>query len=104
MSAPLPPSPPLGPPRGTYFSLRKARQPLPPSPALTRILTSSMNMFGQTSLVKPVWLNKEKPPLRFESGGSRELPWVQATAALCDCRHADELAHPAAVFEFHHAR
>src|SRR5439155_4685083 len=43
MSPPLPPSPPLGPPLGTNFSLRKARQPLPPSPALTRILTSSMN-------------------------------------------------------------
>src|ERR1041385_6021195 len=42
-SPPRPPSPPLGPPLGTNFSLRKARQPLPPSPALTRILTSSMN-------------------------------------------------------------
>src|SRR5471030_715347 len=62
-SPPRPPSPPLGPPRGTYFSLRNARQPLPPSPALTRILTSSINMlvqtmFGQTrksrrSLSKP---------------------------------------------------
>src|SRR5580700_5692926 len=46
-SPPRPPSPPLGPPRGTYFSRRNARQPLPPSPAFTRILTSSINMgFG----------------------------------------------------------
>src|SRR5437868_6566593 len=43
-SPPLPPSPPEGPPRGTYFSRRKARQPLPPSPALARILTSSINI------------------------------------------------------------
>src|SRR5919108_2762972 len=43
-SPPLPPSPPEGPPRGTNFSRRKATQPFPPSPALTRILASSMNM------------------------------------------------------------
>src|SRR6476660_9427875 len=42
-SPPRPPSPPLGPPRGTNFSRRKARQPLPPSPALTVIMTSSIN-------------------------------------------------------------
>src|SRR5579863_2642417 len=42
-SPPRPPSPPLGPPRGTYFSRRNARQPLPPSPAFTRILASSRN-------------------------------------------------------------
>ncbi len=35
---PRPPSPPAGPPKGTYFSLRKATQPLPPSPPLTKIL------------------------------------------------------------------
>src|SRR5690349_5674624 len=42
-SPPLPPSPPEGPPRGTNFSRRKARHPLPPSPAFTRIVASSMN-------------------------------------------------------------
>ena len=35
---------PRGPPRGTNFSRRKAMQPLPPSPALTRIRASSMNI------------------------------------------------------------
>src|SRR5258708_24152943 len=45
-SPPRPPSPPLGPPRGTNFSRRKARQPLPPSPAFTRILTSSIHIGG----------------------------------------------------------
>src|SRR5579862_3809806 len=44
MSPPLPPSPPEGPPRGTHFSRRKAMQPLPPSPALTLIFASSINM------------------------------------------------------------
>src|SRR5882762_3498920 len=43
-SPPLPPSPPEGPPRGTYFSRRNAIQPLPPLPAFTRILASSMNI------------------------------------------------------------
>src|SRR5580704_420741 len=43
MSPPLPPSPPEGPPRGTYFSLRNATQPSPPSPALMEILASSAN-------------------------------------------------------------
>src|SRR5512140_3103173 len=43
-SPPLPPSPPEGPPRGTNFSRRNAMQPLPPLPALTWILASSMNM------------------------------------------------------------
>src|ERR1700751_686033 len=43
-SPPRPPSPPEGPPRGTNFSRRKAMQPLPPSPAFTRILASSINI------------------------------------------------------------
>src|SRR5579864_3481555 len=46
-SPPLPPSPPDGPPRGTNFSRRKARQPFPPSPAFTRIVVSSMNMLRE---------------------------------------------------------
>src|SRR5262245_22378047 len=44
MLPPRPPSPPEGPPRGTYFSRRKATQPLPPSPAFTRIFASSINI------------------------------------------------------------
>src|SRR6202167_2690649 len=47
MSPPCPPSPPEGPPRGTNFSRRKAMQPLPPPPALTRILASSINIRNQ---------------------------------------------------------
>src|SRR5271169_1155152 len=43
MLPPWPPSPPEGPPRGTYFSRRNAIQPLPPLPAFTNILASSTN-------------------------------------------------------------
>src|SRR5208282_4350326 len=76
-SPPRPPSPPEGPPRGTYFSRRNAMQPLPPSPALTVILTSSTNKCTAGDLVAGVlfqqWLS-----LRLD---------------------ADELAHAAAVSE-----
>ena len=41
---PLPPLPPNGPPISTYFSLLKAIQPLPPSPAIRSIVTSSTNI------------------------------------------------------------
>src|SRR2546426_1970576 len=40
---PWPPSPPLGPPRGTNFSRRNARHPRPPPPAATWMSTSSTN-------------------------------------------------------------
>src|SRR6185503_15530098 len=40
---PCPPSPPLGPPRGTNFSRRNAMAPRPPWPAATWISTSSTN-------------------------------------------------------------
>src|SRR5579859_3106162 len=44
MLPPRPPSPPEGPPRGTYFSRRNATQPFPPSPAFTEIFASSTNI------------------------------------------------------------
>src|SRR5215469_14932300 len=43
MLPPCPPSPPDGPPLGTYFSRRNATQPFPPSPPLTNIFASSTN-------------------------------------------------------------
>ena len=49
MSAPLPPSPPFGPPCGTYFSRRKLLIPLPPSPAFTNIRARSINIFLSSS-------------------------------------------------------
>ena len=42
--APRPPSPPAGPPFGTYFSLLNATNPFPPSPDRTNIFTSSKNI------------------------------------------------------------
>src|SRR5664279_763722 len=50
-SPPWPPSPPDGPPRGTNFSRRKAMQPLPPSPAFTRIFASSTNTWRHFPLL-----------------------------------------------------
>src|SRR6202142_752902 len=44
MAPPRPPSPPLGPPQGSYFSRRKEMQPLPPSPAEAFMMHSSTNM------------------------------------------------------------
>src|SRR6201998_1309212 len=77
-SPPRPPSPPEGPPRGTNFSRRKAMQPLPPSPAFTRIFASSMNMFGKLARlhrrlraeehvfsVYQLWLSTPGPGLRI---------------------------------------
>src|SRR5271169_5759699 len=55
MSPPLPPSPPEGPPRGTNFSRLNAMQPFPPSPALTRIFASSMNMLVVSRWQNPVF-------------------------------------------------
>src|SRR4029079_12747383 len=46
-----PPPPPSGPPRGTNFSRRKLRQPLPPLPAATWMSTSSTNI-GTRILVR----------------------------------------------------
>ncbi len=46
MLPPRPPSPPSGPPRGTYFSRRNDTAPLPPSPAITSIVASSMNFIA----------------------------------------------------------
>src|SRR5271154_4856987 len=57
-SPPRPPSPPEGPPRGTYFSLRKATHPLPPSPAFTAIFASSTNI-NPSLFVLPHFLSQE---------------------------------------------
>src|SRR5271155_1924395 len=85
MSPPLPPSPPEGPPRGTYFSLRKATQPLPPSPALMEILASS----ADTSHL--IWKRSKKAYARVGSKekntrprdrariGKRNVSWLLRT-------------------------
>ena len=91
-SPPRPPSPPLGPPRGTYFSRRNARQPLPPSPALTRILTSSINI-----------AEKEKRPLGVTPAAADSLPEkvieLRYGCGSACASNVDELAHAAAVAE-----
>src|SRR5262249_43641283 len=58
---PFSPLPPLGPPRGTNFSRRKLTQPRPPSPAMTRILTSSINFISHQRAHHYVSPAKKKP-------------------------------------------
>ena len=41
---PCPPSPPFGPPRGTYFSRRKLTQPFPPLPPRTEMVAVSISI------------------------------------------------------------
>src|SRR6185437_2432962 len=90
-SPPRPPSPPLGPPRGTNFSRRNARQPLPPSPAFTRIFTSSMNM------------NQWPVRLRIKMVASGQFVW-EWEMRLFRRFDADELAETAAIAKLDHAR
>src|SRR4030067_734050 len=45
---PRPPPPPSGPPLSIYFSRRKLAAPLPPLPAITSILDSSINFMDLT--------------------------------------------------------
>src|SRR3989338_1160722 len=71
---PRPPSPPSGPPFSMYFSRRKLAAPLPPLPAKTSILDSSMNFM---LCVYPIKLRQIKKPylaiglIRFELRGLR---------------------------------
>src|SRR5215469_1621253 len=109
-SPPLPPSPPEGPPRGTNFSRRNARQPLPPLPAFTRIVASSINTVvslrpsANTMLGRPI-LFQYKSPGRAEAGPrrarlGRSLPALLRFHGL----DHDELAHAALIEELDASR
>src|SRR5512145_2299732 len=65
---PRPPSPPSGPPFSMYFSRRKLAAPLPPLPAKTSILDSSMNFMLCAPQIKKPYL--AIGPVRF---GRRSL-------------------------------
>src|SRR5271157_755025 len=96
-SPPRPPSPPLGPPRGTNFSRRKARQPLPPSPAFTRMRASSRKCIRKAAGLrgKPAaWRYRVASP---RDGGS--VPRIALDRGV----DGDELAHAPAVPELDHA-
>src|SRR6516165_8930924 len=105
MSPPLPPSPPEGPPRGTNFSRRKATQPLPPLPALTRIVASSMNIAaGRWSFALPCPTKKPRreaearyPPIFRMAGRGR--PALHAYLLHFNRLDHYELAHGALVEE-----
>src|SRR5437763_10637839 len=91
-SPPRPPSPPEGPPLGTNFSRRNARQPLPPSPAFTRIVTSSINKTRYSKHTKGQGPSPATPPA--------SSPWPRK---LFRCVDADELAHPSTIPELNNA-
>src|SRR5580698_1762383 len=86
-SPPLPPSPPEGPPRGTNFSRRKAMQPFPPSPAFTRIFTSSINIVrqqidGRAGLVDAI----PRKPASLQCIESNSPSNLLVVVQLSDCR------------------
>src|SRR5271165_5382455 len=74
MLPPFPPSPPDGPPRGTYFSRRNATHPFPPSPAFTHILASSTNtVLDSLRIFLWVLLGPVRPLLSFP-GNKKTAP------------------------------
>src|SRR5580698_1720892 len=87
-SPPRPPSPPEGPPRGTNFSRRKAIHPLPPSPAFTRILASSINIrsfqFNERDTLDSLTRRQamDWPRRSASSRGNVRLPQLQKIAWL----------------------
>src|SRR5438132_586555 len=121
MLPPWPPSPPEGPPRGTYFSRRKATQPLPPSPAFTKILASSTNMgtrlrkgrFAIQRRYRPITIWKRKTRSNGPDRGSEKertkssakcchrIQLVRGGLGLLCGRDADEAAVTALVLELH---
>src|SRR5215813_12481766 len=77
MLPPLPPSPPLGPPRGTYFSRRNATQPLPPSPAFTKIFASSTNTAGELRIfrISQLWTRRKSGQELKKESGDHEIQY-----------------------------
>src|SRR5215475_6425043 len=101
MSPPLPPSPPEGPPRGTNFSRRKATQPLPPSPAFTRIVASSMNIDGHWSLAQgQIPKTQRQPLLAVRRAATRLLWFCEITSELTRAAEGDVSAFFNPVIEY----
>src|ERR1700722_4689740 len=90
---PWPPSPPLGPPRGTNFSRRNARQPLPPSPAFTVMRTSSLNNTRGS---------RQNRAGQIEKGG-RVPSFGKRRKLILSGDDVDELAHASAIAELDRA-
>src|SRR5687767_15996446 len=82
-SPPRPPSPPLGPPHGSYFSRRKLIQPRPPSPAVSFTVHSSTN-------IRPTMQKAQRLPRERKEG--RPVWWraslpASGTAGRDACHH-----------------
>src|SRR5258705_2743116 len=95
---PPPPLPPSGPPRGTYFSRRKLRQPLPPLPAATWMSTSSTNIFNSMGDQLPIPNFQLPRSLAPRKRASWELG-VGGWEWLLDWNDRDSAAVPAVIFE-----
>src|SRR5580692_261192 len=80
---PRPPSPPAGPPLGTYFSRRHATIPSPPPPASASIAASSMNCTAATN-------QKESRAAPFGLAGTRAARYAEATTLTCFRLREDE--------------
>src|SRR5215469_13600723 len=78
MLPPCPPSPPDGPPLGTYFSRRNATQPFPPSPPLTNIFASSTNTALFTFQPAGDCGTAQYPQTSIPPQGSLSTPLVRA--------------------------
>src|SRR6266436_377794 len=123
MLPPCPPSPPEGPPRGTYFSRRKAMQPLPPSPAFANILASSTNTGIKLRKSRPAAQWHHRPKARGKKNAvrpSRTSETKRGGQILAKCNHrihlvrgglgllrrldADEAAVTSLVLKLHEAR
>src|SRR5580700_7807942 len=80
MLPPCPPSPPAGPPFGTYFSRRHATMPSPPSPPATEISASSMNCTSSAAYRKGA-KRPQTPPWYRASGGRHDGNLLAIAAA-----------------------
>src|SRR3954468_16671741 len=92
---PRPPSPPSGPPRGTYFSRRKCAAPLPPLPACTSILASSMNFMARNKKALSDFDRASCGRDRLSRGISR--PDLHNVVAVCAAHPVLHLARDARV-------
>src|ERR1700746_164337 len=121
MFPPGPPAPPEGPPRGTYFSRRKATQPLPPLPAFTNIFASSTNTGMKLRKNCPATQTKlpqhsrAKKKTRSNAAGPRKrrralnpstkcssaTPLIRGGLGLLSWLNADKAAVTALVFKLH---
>src|SRR5574337_1156949 len=92
MLPPFPPSPPLGPPRGTYFSRRKLTQPRPPSPArtTTRAVSTNISDVGLRMADGQSEIRHSQSAMGLAGGGDGDETIAAALFDLHDAAHLGE--------------